>query len=147
MKRFFYAFEQSLLKVSSDFINNIDIRNFWLTPFKLFILYFYVTIWMEFTHVYTLVFWLIRAQGLNSRIGTFHNIKINEWTIHAPQINSREMKKWPYLGPWAFNHKNKTTLFSSILKVGGNKVVLFFWYKAQEPSYGRFLVFVNEVLK
>ena len=50
-------------------------------------------------------------------------------------------RKRPYLSPWVSNGKNKTTLFSSTLKVGENKVVLFFGFRAQEPSYGRFLVF------
>ena len=51
------------------------------------------------------------------------------------------MRKWPYLGPWASNCKNKTTLFSSIFKVEGNKVVLFFQFRAQRPRYGYFLFF------
>ena len=28
----------------------------------------------------------------------------------------KKSRKWPYLGPWALNQKNKTTLFPSILK-------------------------------
>ena len=36
-----------------------------------------------------------------------------------------EMTKQLYLGLWASNPKNKTTLFPVTFKVGGNKVVLF----------------------
>ena len=58
-----------------------------------------------------------------------------------------KLKKWSYLGPWTSNQKNKTTLFSSILKVEGNKVVLLFWIDAQEPRYGRFLIFYMDGFK
>ena len=40
----------------------------------------------------------------------------------------------------AFNHKNKTTLFSSTFKVSGNKVVLFFSLEAQRPRYNWFVI-------
>ena len=36
-----------------------------------------------------------------------------------------EITKQLYLGLWASNPKNKTTLFPVTFKVGGNKVVLF----------------------
>ena len=36
------------------------------------------------------------------------------------------IKKWSYLANFSLNQKNKTTFFSSTLKVGENKVVLFF---------------------
>ena len=38
-----------------------------------------------------------------------------------------EMTKQLYLGLWASNKKNKTTLFPETLKVEENKVVLFFY--------------------
>ena len=41
-------------------------------------------------------------------------------------IKCDEMTKQFYLGLWASNQKNKTTLFPEILKVEENKVVLFF---------------------
>ena len=42
------------------------------------------------------------------------------------QIKYHEMTKRVYLGLWASNQKNKTTLFPETLKVEENKVVLFF---------------------
>ena len=41
-----------------------------------------------------------------------------------------EMTKQLYLGLWASNQKNKTTLFPKTLKVEENKVVLFLLLKA-----------------
>ena len=41
------------------------------------------------------------------------------------QIKYDEMTKQLYLGLWAFNKKNKTTLFPETLKVEENKVVLY----------------------
>ena len=38
-----------------------------------------------------------------------------------------EMTKELYLGLWASNKENKTTLFPETLKVEENKVVLFFY--------------------
>ena len=43
-----------------------------------------------------------------------------------------EMTKQLYLGLWASNKKNKTTLFPETLKVEENKVVLFFLLKAPD---------------
>ena len=51
-----------------------------------------------------------------------------------------KLRKWLYLGHGATNIKNKTTFFSSILKVEEKKVVLLFQYTPQESRYGRFLV-------
>ena len=45
-----------------------------------------------------------------------------------------EMTKQLYLGLWASNQKNKTTLFPETLKVEENKVVLFFLLKAHTPD-------------
>ena len=43
------------------------------------------------------------------------------------EIKYYEMTKRVYLGLWASNEKNKTTLFPETLKVEENKVVLFFY--------------------
>ena len=43
------------------------------------------------------------------------------------EIKYYEMTKRVYLGLWASNEKNKTTLFPETLKVKENKVVLFFY--------------------
>ena len=43
------------------------------------------------------------------------------------KIKYDEMTKQLYLGLWASNQKNKTTLFPETLKVEENKVVLFFY--------------------
>ena len=50
------------------------------------------------------------------------------------------MTKWVYLGLWASNEKNKTTLFPETLKVEENKVVLFFLLKAPRRIYEGFFV-------
>ena len=50
------------------------------------------------------------------------------------------MTKWVYLGLWASNEKNKTTLFPETLKVEENKVVLFFLLKAPRQIYEGFFV-------
>ena len=50
------------------------------------------------------------------------------------------MRKWPYLSPEVKNEKNKGTLFSTLLKVGENKVVLDFSFNAYGLRYGDFLV-------
>ena len=50
------------------------------------------------------------------------------------------MRKWPYLSSEVKNKKNKGTFFSSTLKVGENKLVLDFLFKAYELRYGHFLV-------
>ena len=47
----------------------------------------------------------------------------------------------PYLAHFSLKWKNKTTLFSSTLKVEENKVVLFFHFKPNWARYGRFLVY------
>ena len=49
-------------------------------------------------------------------------------------------KKWPYLDYFSLNQKNKTTFFSSTLKVWENKVVLFFHFKLKWARYGHFYV-------
>ena len=51
-----------------------------------------------------------------------------------------EMTKQLYLGLWASNKKNKTTLFPETLKVEENKVVLFFLLKAPRRIYEGFFV-------
>ena len=54
-----------------------------------------------------------------------------------------EMTKQLYLGLWASNQKNKTTLFPETLKVEENKVVLFFLLKAPRRSFGGFYVLLK----
>ena len=50
--------------------------------------------------------------------------------------------KCPYLGHFASKWKNKGTLFSSTLKVKGNKVLLFFIFGLKRLRYHNFLVFI-----
>ena len=45
-----------------------------------------------------------------------------------------EMIKQLYLGLWASNQKNKTTLFPVTLKVEENKAVLFFLIKGPQTD-------------
>ena len=52
------------------------------------------------------------------------------------------MTKWLYLSPEAPNPKNKGTFFSLTLKVGENKVSLFFGFGASGLRYGHFLIFL-----
>ena len=52
-----------------------------------------------------------------------------------------EMTNQLYLGLWASNQKNKTTLFPETLKVEENKVVLFFLLKAPRWIYEGFFCF------
>ena len=54
-----------------------------------------------------------------------------------------EMTKQLYLGLWASNKKNKTTLFPETLKVEENKVVLFFLLKAPRQIYEVFFCFIK----
>ena len=56
-------------------------------------------------------------------------------------INDEKTTKWPYLGRFDSKWKNKGTLFSSTLKVEGNKVLLFFHFGLKSPRYEHFLVF------
>ena len=51
------------------------------------------------------------------------------------------MTKQLYLGLWASNEKNKTTLFHETLKVEENKVVLFF-IKGPQMDLLRFFCFI-----
>ena len=51
-----------------------------------------------------------------------------------------EMIKQLYLGLWASNKKNKTTLFPETLKVEEIKVVLFFLLEAPRRIYEGFFV-------
>ena len=53
------------------------------------------------------------------------------------------MTKQLYLGLWASNPKNKTTLFPETFKVEGNKVVLFLLLKAPMQSYGHLYVLLK----
>ena len=48
--------------------------------------------------------------------------------------NMSKTRKWPYLAWFSSKLKNKTTFFSSTLKVWQNKVVLFFHFK---PKWAR----------
>ena len=57
-----------------------------------------------------------------------------------------EMTKQLYLGLWASNKKNKTTLFTETFKVGENKVVLFLGFKAPRQSYGHFYVLLKNMI-
>ena len=58
-------------------------------------------------------------------------------------MNDEKITKWPYLGRFDSKWKNKGTLFSSTLKVEGNKVLLFFHFGLKSPRYEHFLVFTN----
>ena len=51
-----------------------------------------------------------------------------------------KIRKWPYLGPWASNQKNKGTFLSLTFKVGEKKVPLVFWFEAHRLIYGHFLL-------
>ena len=55
--------------------------------------------------------------------------------FHLTQHKNKKMTVTQLLG---LKSKNKTTLFLSIFKVEGNTEVLFFWFNAYRPSYGRF---------
>ena len=51
------------------------------------------------------------------------------------------IKKWSYLANFSLNQKNKTTFFSSTLKVEENKVVLFFHFELKWARYDHFFDF------
>ena len=51
-----------------------------------------------------------------------------------------KLRKWPYLAHFCSKWKNKTTLFSSTLKVEEKKVVLFFHFELKWARYGHFYV-------
>ena len=53
---------------------------------------------------------------------------------------------WLYLIYLTSNQENKGTLFSSTLKVEGNKVLLFFHFGLKLPRYKYFLVFVQIII-
>ena len=53
------------------------------------------------------------------------------------------MTKQLYLGLWASNPKDKTTLFPKTLEVDEDKVVLFFRLKTPKRSYGSFYVLLK----
>jgi len=55
---------------------------------------------------------------------------------------TKKRRKWPYLTPETRNLKNKSTFFSSSLKVEENKVLLFFGFGASGLRYGHFLIFL-----
>ena len=46
----------------------------------------------------------------------------------------------------AINQKNRITLFTSVLKVEGNEMVLIFLLEAKGPRYGHFLIFRRPIL-
>ena len=68
-------------------------------------------------------------------ISVFQNIYYCFWHVHVPtdrvlkfdcfETKYYKMTNQLYLGLWASNEKNKTTLFPETLKVEENKVVLF----------------------
>ena len=58
--------------------------------------------------------------------------------VHTSLLELQEIK-WPYIGSWASNQKNKDTFFSSTFKVWESKVSLVLWFVAQEPRYWHFL--------
>ena len=60
-------------------------------------------------------------------------------------MNDEKITKWPYLGRFDSKWKNKGTLFSSTLKVEGNKVLLFFHFGLKSPRYEHFLVFYKSL--
>ena len=59
----------------------------------------------------------------------------------------QKLGKWLYLGSWAPNQKSKGTLFSPTFKVTESKVSLLFLFMAQEPRYGYFHSFINNIQK
>ena len=61
-------------------------------------------------------------------------------------MNDEKITKWPYLGRFDSKWKNKGTLFSSTLKVEGNKVLLFFHFGLKSPRYEDFLVFLQIII-
>ena len=73
-----------------------------------------------------------------ARYGHFHF----QWFL-AFQIQISKMKKWPYLAQFSSKQKNKTTFFSSTLKVGEEKVVLFFHFELKWARYGWLFVFLK----
>ena len=63
------------------------------------------------------------------------------------ETKNQKSRKWPYLAHFSSKWKNKTTLFSSTLKVGEKKVVLFFHFEQKWPSYGHFHVSLHMIPK
>ena len=61
----------------------------------------------------------------------FFKFKIENWKI----------TKWPYLFKYGHNGKKKVTFFSPTLKVGENKVVLFFVLEPYLKRYVHFVIF------
>ena len=55
------------------------------------------------------------------------------------ETKNQKSRKWPYLAHFSSKWKNKTTLFSSTLKVGEKKVVSFFHFKLKWPRYCQLL--------
>ena len=58
---------------------------------------------------------------------------------------NQKSRKWPYLTHFSPKWKNKTTLFSSTLKVGENKVSLFFHFEPNWARCGHFLSFSHSI--
>ena len=54
---------------------------------------------------------------------------------------SLKTSQWPYHAYFSSKWKNKTTFFSSTLKVGEIKVVLFFHFELKWVRYGHWLVY------
>ena len=62
------------------------------------------------------------------------------WTFYF-WVGNFQNDKMPLSRTFWLKMKNKTTLFSSTLKVWWNKVVLFFLFELKQARYGHFLDF------
>ena len=84
----------------------------------------------------------IYTKKIFSHIGTDLGVPQggSNFTKGLIRANMSKTRKWPYLAWFSSKLKNKTTFFSSTLKVWQNKVVLFFHFKPKWARYGHFLV-------
>ena len=73
----------------------------------------------------------IYTKKIFSHIGTDLGVPQggSNFTKGLIRANMLKTRKWPYLAWFSSKLKNKTTFFSSTLKVWQNKVVLFFHFK------------------
>ena len=77
------------------------------------------------------LFFLFVAQEPRCDQFFFRSLGCKVWAI----VRGRNCQ---YLGSWDTNKKSKNTLLSQTLKV---EVTLVFWFVAQEPRYGHFVIF------
>ena len=82
-----------------------------------------------------------------NKVGLFLHFELN-WVRYGPffifeiwiwKAKSHWKWKWSYLAQFSSKQKSKTTFFSSILKVGENKVCLFLHFELNWARYGPFL--------